>query len=79
MNGEIINIDSMQVYKELPILTCSPSSEDKNIIPHHLYNHISIFEGYSVSKYIEEALVTDIMHNRQRQDANIGRWHRYVY
>lgn len=33
----IINGDSMQIYKDLPILTACPSPEDRNIVPHKLY------------------------------------------
>lgn len=54
-NGEIINADSSQIYKEIPILSCSPTEEDKQKIPHHLYNHKSLNEKYSVAKFINEA------------------------
>ena len=37
LNGEIINADSMQVYKELNILTARPSKIDLKKIHHHLY------------------------------------------
>ncbi len=35
--GEIINADSMQIYKHLPILTACPSSTEKETVPHHLF------------------------------------------
>ena len=35
LNGEIINADSMQVYKELKILTSRPSASDTKKIKHH--------------------------------------------
>ena len=37
LNGEIINADSMQVYKELSILTARPLKNDQKNIRHHLY------------------------------------------
>ena len=37
IKGEIINADSMQLYRHLPILTACPSEEDKTKIQHHLY------------------------------------------
>ncbi|PZP56175.1 MAG: tRNA (adenosine(37)-N6)-dimethylallyltransferase MiaA [Micavibrio aeruginosavorus] len=37
-NGVIINADSLQIYNRLPILTAQPSGEDKEIVPHRLYN-----------------------------------------
>ncbi|MFI3241794.1 MAG: tRNA (adenosine(37)-N6)-dimethylallyltransferase MiaA [Alphaproteobacteria bacterium] len=36
-NGEIINCDSQQLYKDTPIISACPSGEDKTIMPHHLY------------------------------------------
>ena len=36
-NGEVINADSMQVYRGLPILSAVPSLEERQGIPHHLY------------------------------------------
>lgn len=54
-NGEIINSDSSQIYKEIPILSCSPTDEDKARIAHHLYNHKLMSEKYSVAKFIIEA------------------------
>lgn len=54
-NGAIINADSMQIYKEIPVLTASPSKEDKNTIPHHLYNYISLQSDFSVAKYMKDA------------------------
>ena len=36
LNGEIINADSMQIYKEVRILTSRPDTKDEKIIKHHL-------------------------------------------
>jgi tRNA dimethylallyltransferase len=37
LGGEIINVDSRQIYSELPILSAQPPDADKTIVPHHLY------------------------------------------
>ena len=42
LNGVVINADSMQVYKDIPILAATPSIEDTNLAPHKLY---SIYDG----------------------------------
>ena len=42
LNGEIINADSMQVYKELKILTARPRKKDTNKIKHYLYGFRSV-------------------------------------
>ncbi|WP_341792680.1 MULTISPECIES: tRNA (adenosine(37)-N6)-dimethylallyltransferase MiaA [unclassified Rickettsia] len=54
-NGEIVNIDSMQVYKEIPIITASPPENYKTEIPYHLYNFLPITEEFSVVKYLQLA------------------------
>lgn len=37
LNGTVINADSMQVYKDIPILAAAPTDEDKTTAPHKLY------------------------------------------
>lgn len=53
--GVIINADSCQLYSEVPIITASPSLNDKKAIPHYLYNYLSFNESFSVAKYLTEA------------------------
>lgn len=54
-HGAIINADAIQVYKEIPIITASPSVSDKEQIPHYLYNYISVFDEFSISRYLKDA------------------------
>ena len=61
ISGEIINADSMQIYKEISILTSRPNEQDEKIIKHHLYGFNSVKKKFStglwlkmVSKKIEE-------------------------
>ena len=42
INGEIINADSMQVYKELKILSAKPTKKDFKNVKHHLYGFYSV-------------------------------------
>ena len=44
INGEIINADSMQVYKDLKILSARPFKKDYQKIKHHLYGFLSVKE-----------------------------------
>ncbi len=55
LNGEIINADSMQIYRELSILTARPTLEDQNKIYHHLYGFVKGSVRYNVQKWCEEA------------------------
>ena len=55
LNGEIINADSMQIYRELSILTARPTLEDQKKIYHHLYGFVKGSVRYNVQKWCEEA------------------------
>ena len=51
INGEIINADSMQVYKELSILTARPKKEDLKKIKHHLYGFQTVKRNFSTGNW----------------------------
>jgi tRNA dimethylallyltransferase len=55
MGGVIINADSMQVYREAPILTAQPGAVERARVPHLLYGHVSAREAYSVGRWREDA------------------------
>jgi tRNA dimethylallyltransferase len=54
-NGVIINADSMQVYRELRILSARPTAEEESEAPHRLYGHVSGAEDYSVGRWLADA------------------------
>ncbi len=54
-NGVVINADSMQVYRDLRILTARPSVDDEIGTPHSLYGHVAGDVAYSVGRYLVEA------------------------
>ena len=60
--GEIVNADSMQVYRELYLLSARPSDADDTIVPHHLYGDVSVTEAFSVGRWVEAAssVIADI-------------------
>ena len=53
INGEIINTDSMQVYKQLKILTASPKKKDQKNIKHHLYGFQSVAKKFSTGAWLK--------------------------
>ena len=55
IDGEIINADSMQVYKELKVLSASPRKEDINKIKHHLYGFQSVKKNFSTGDWLKLA------------------------
>ena len=50
LGGTVINADSMQVYRELRILTARPTPEDEARAPHALYGFVAGDEAYSVGR-----------------------------
>ena len=53
--GTIINADSMQVYRELRLLTARPSEADEARVPHRLYGTVSAADAYSVGRWLGDA------------------------
>jgi tRNA dimethylallyltransferase len=55
LGGVIINADSMQVYRDLRIITARPSPEEGSRVPHRLYGQVDAGENYSVGRWFAEA------------------------
>ena len=55
VNGEIINADSMQVYKELNVLTARPYKKDYQNIKHHLYGFQNVKKNFSTGDWLRLA------------------------
>jgi tRNA dimethylallyltransferase len=56
INGEIINADSMQVYKQLKILTARPNKEEQKNIKHHLYGVVDVNKSFSTGQWLKLAI-----------------------
>ena len=65
INGEIINADSMQVFKEIKILSARPE-DDKNI-KHHLYGFVSVKKNFSTGEWIKytEKKINEILKKKK--------------
>ena len=55
LNAEIVNVDSMQIYRYMDIGTAKPSPEEQQKIRHHLIDIVNPDEEYNVSRFIEDA------------------------
>lgn len=55
-NGEIINADSMQVYKDMPIITACPTADDMAKVPHHLYQIFDVAYNGTVVEWLNLAV-----------------------
>jgi len=68
LDGVIINADSMQVYKDLNILTARPSAADEARIPHELYGTVDGAERYSVGRWLAD------LHQAVENTRAKGKW-----
>tara|TARA_B100000035_G_scaffold306058_1_gene307646 strand:- start:1291 stop:2208 length:918 start_codon:yes stop_codon:yes gene_type:complete len=57
LNGEIINADSMQAYKEFLILSSRPNKKETKNVQHHLYGFISAKKHFSTGEWLEKAKI----------------------
>jgi len=55
LNGEIINADSMQVFKEFKILSSRPTLSQTKKVKHHLYGTISVKKHFSAGDWLKQA------------------------
>ncbi len=55
IDGEIINCDSVQIYREIQIATAKPSEEEKRGVPHHLIDYIDPNVNYTAADWARDA------------------------
>ena len=65
--GEIVNADSMQVFRFMDIGTAKPTPEERQRVPHHLFDVSDPDENYSAGRFAKEArAAAALIHNRDR-------------
>jgi tRNA dimethylallyltransferase len=55
LHGEIVSVDSMQVYRGLDIGTAKPSSTERAAVPYHLVDIIDLTESFDAARFVEAA------------------------
>ena len=55
LDGVIVNADSMQVYRDLRVITARPTVEEESQAPHRLYGHVDAAENYSTGQWLRDA------------------------
>jgi tRNA dimethylallyltransferase len=55
LGGEIVGVDSMQIYADLRVLTARPSAADEALVPHHLVGVADGAQAWSVGRWLEAA------------------------
>jgi tRNA dimethylallyltransferase len=54
LGGTVINADSMQVYRDLRIITARPPEEEEARVPHRLYGHVDAAVNYSTGQWLRD-------------------------
>ena len=62
-NGEVVSVDSMQIYRGMTIGTAAPTAEEMEGVPHHMIAVADPTESWSVARFVEaaDACVQDIL------------------
>lgn len=63
LNGEILCMDSMQIYRRMDIGTAKPSREEQAAVPHHLLDLVEPWESFAVADYVKafEAVLPEVI------------------
>ena len=56
LNGVVINAESMQVYRDLRVITARPTPDEGAQAPHRLYGHVDAGSNFSVGRYVADAV-----------------------
>ena len=75
LGGTIINANSMQVYRDLRIITARPTPEEEARVPHRLYGHVDAAENFSVGRWCTE--VANVLAATQARSAGGHRRRRH--
>ena len=54
LGGTVVNADSMQIYRDLRVITARPSPAEEARVPHRLYGHLDAAENYSVGRWCRD-------------------------
>jgi tRNA dimethylallyltransferase len=55
IGGVIVNADSMQVYRDLRVITARPTPEEEVLLPHRLYGHVDAAVNFSAGSWVNDA------------------------
>jgi len=73
LGGVVVNADSMQVYRDLRIITARPTPEEEARAPHRLFGHVDAAENYSVGRWCRDvARVLEDLRREGRMPILVG-------
>ena len=73
LGGTIVNADSMQVYRDLRVITARPTPEEEARVPHRLYGHVDAAINYSTGQWLRDvAAVLEELRAKGRRPILVG-------
>ena len=72
LDGVVINADSMQVYRDLRVLTARPTPDEEAAAPHRLYGHVDAAVNFSVGRYVADAAAILMGEGRKKLPILVG-------
>ncbi len=57
LGGTVVNADSMQVYRDLRVITARPTPAEEARVPHRLYGHVDAAVNYSTGQWLRDVAV----------------------
>ena len=73
LGGTVVNANSMQVYRDLRVITARPSPQDEARVPHRLYGHVDAAVNYSTGQWLRDvALVLGEIERQGRMPILVG-------
>ena len=73
LGGVIVNADSMQVYRDLRVITARPTPGEEARVPHRLYGEVDAAENYSIGQWLRDvAYVLDEVKAQGRVPILVG-------
>ena len=79
INGEIINADSMQIYKEFKILSARPFKKDIKDIRHHLYGFQTVKKKFFYWGLVEISKSKNFNIKKKEKNTNFSWWNWFVF
>lgn len=55
LDGEVVNADSMQIYRDLRVISARPADDEIGNVPHHLFGHVDASQRYSTGQWLKDA------------------------
>ncbi len=56
VDGEVVNADALQVYRDIRLLSARPTASEMDGIPHHLFGHVAGTELYSTGQWLRDVV-----------------------